>query len=146
MAFGAPIRPEQLAALESVRDQILELNLPHANITDAELTQIGKLSTLTTLRLPRNDVTDGGINALGSLSDLQVLDLHENPRVGDSGLGTISKFKGLKRVYLWHTGVTTAGSSAFMREHPDVVVDLGDSAPLEAKQTTTSRLLKKAVF
>ena len=79
---------------------------PHAG--DAELTHIGRLTSLQRLWLAGSECTDSGLANLQSLSQLETLDLGST-KITNAGLAHLSGLTGLSELDLSHTGITGKG-------------------------------------
>ncbi|MBL9200625.1 MAG: hypothetical protein JNL39_08970 [Opitutaceae bacterium] len=94
--------------LLAVRENLAELDLARAPITDRALGTIGRLMNLKTLRLDRTPITDVGVAALAPLPQLASLNLNAT-RVTDQALEPLRRLKALRKIYLWDTAVTADG-------------------------------------
>ena len=65
-----------LERLLVLRENLAELDLSRAPVTDRALATIGRLTNLQSLRLDRTCVTDVGVAALAPLSQLASLNLN----------------------------------------------------------------------
>ena len=83
------------------------LSLAFSKTTDAELTQLAHLSTLTVLDLDYTCVTDGGLRELAPLTNLAVLGL-ANTDVSGAGLKSLAPFANLNSLRLKRSKVTAA--------------------------------------
>lgn len=97
--------------LLAVRENLAELDLSRAPITDRALATLGRLTNLQSLRLDRTAVTDAGVAALAPLSQLASLNLNAT-RVTDQALEPLRRLKALRKIYLWDTAVTADGAKA----------------------------------
>ncbi len=94
--------------LLAVRENLAELDLARAPITDRALATIGRLTNLQSLRLDRTPVTDAGVATLAPLAQLASLNLNAT-RLTDQALEPLRRLKNLRRIYLWETAVTADG-------------------------------------
>lgn len=122
---GSKITDEQIAALQSSAENVLDLNLQRAGINDAQISKIALLKNLARLRLNDNQITDHGVEALASLPRLEYLNLFGNTAITDKSVDSIAKLAALKEVYLWSTGVTPAGAAKLRERKPELRVDIG---------------------
>lgn len=99
---------ERLLAL---RENLAELDLSRAPITDRALATLGRLTNLQSVRLDRTAVTDAGVAALAPLSQLASLNLNAT-RLTDQALEPLRRLKALRKIYLWDTAVTADGAKA----------------------------------
>lgn len=96
---------QDLAPLTSLTDLDLSEN---AGLTDAALTHVAALKSLTRLNLWRVAVSDQGVAALADLKSLQWLNL-DNTQLSDAGLPALSGLTELRFLHLGSTTVTNAG-------------------------------------
>lgn len=100
-----------VARLLAVRENLAELDLSRAPITDGALATVGRLANLKSLRLDRTAVTDAEIAALAPLAQLVSLNLNAT-RLTDLGLAPLRRLQNLRKIYLWDTAVTAEGVNA----------------------------------
>lgn len=135
---GAGFSATDIQALASVpNDEIIDLNLAHSGLSDSDIAPIARLTALTRLRLDDNKLTDRSLQMLSSLPKLVELNLVDNPGISDAGIASLAALKSLRRVYLFQTGVTKAGTAKLHQLRPDLEIDAGDIsvAPAAAPQT-----------
>lgn len=97
--------------LLAVRENISELDLSRAPITDRALAAVARLTNLQSLRIDRTAVADAGVAALAPLAQLTSLNLNAT-RVTDAALEPLRRLKALRKIYLWDTAVTSDGVKA----------------------------------
>jgi Leucine-rich repeat (LRR) protein len=88
--------------------ELIALRLARTSISDASLTELGKLTQLRELDLAATPVTDAGLAALSGLVGLQRLDL-EATQITDAGLPALAALSQLQWLSLARTKVTGAG-------------------------------------
>ena len=79
-----------------------------AAITDAQLTELGKLRDLRSLYLQNTAITDQTLARMTGLSQLDSLSLY-NTRISDAGLRHVAQLPSLSRLEIGLTQVTDAG-------------------------------------
>jgi Leucine-rich repeat (LRR) protein len=104
--IGPSSTKPDLSVLESIKDQLVWLQLTNCGITDEDLKIIGNLPNLFKLNLNRNKITDKGIAALSGLNKLESLNLY-GTSITDSSIGSLQNLTSLKKLYVWETGVDT---------------------------------------
>ena len=132
----------QATVLPKVSAQIVWLKLGDTDVSDATLTQIGKLKNLQKLHLEQTNVTDAGLKNLKGLANLEYLNLY-GTAITDAGLTELAGLKNLKTVYLWQTKVTEAGLANLKKAMPrleivggiteQAIAEFAKAAPAEAK-------------
>lgn len=76
---------------------------------------------LTYLGLAKTNVTDADMSAIGKLKKLQWLWLYET-RVGDPGLAKLDELSNLDHVYVDAAVVTHSGEQRFKEKHPNAIL------------------------
>jgi hypothetical protein len=87
---------------------VIDVQLPAANLTDADLERLKGLTHVVVLYLPGNKLTDAGLEHLKGFAELEGLFLTGN-NVTDAGLKHLKKLTRLRSLYLGSTKVTDAG-------------------------------------
>lgn len=105
--IGPSTSRPNLSLLESIKDQLVWLQLTNCGITDEDLQTIGKLPNLFKLNLNRNKITDKGIPALTGLNKLESLNLY-GTAITDSSVSQLQHLTSLQKLYVWETAVDTA--------------------------------------
>jgi len=100
-----PTTPEAIADLAKLGPQLIDLNLRHAGITDAEVHTIAGFSHLRHLRLEENAITDAAAKDIAGLKDLTYVNL-TNTKITDAGFAVVAALPNLEDFYFWGTGVT----------------------------------------
>jgi mono/diheme cytochrome c family protein len=132
---GTHVGAEQVAALLSAADQIVELNLEDAGIDDAVAADLSKLTAVTHLRLSRNALTDGGVAPLASLPRLEHLNIYGNAGVTDASVDALVAAPSLRRLDVWQTGITGAGIASLRQRRPDLAVQGATDAAIVGAAT-----------
>ncbi|MEL7530415.1 MAG: FN3 associated domain-containing protein [Bacteroidota bacterium] len=114
----------QLEALLAIKDQLIELDLGNAEISDEHLKSVGQLTHLTRLHLEETPITDAGLSHLQKLTYLEYLNLF-GTTISDAGLEAIRSLKGLKSLYLWQTEVSQDAVGELLAMAPQLRVELG---------------------
>jgi len=122
-----PTTPETIADLAKLGPQLIDLNLRHAGITDAEIHAIAGFSHLRRLRLEENAVTDAAAKEIAGLKDLTYLNL-TNTKITDAGFAEVAALPRLEDLYVWGTPVTPAAIDRVKAEHKGVTLYAGLTA------------------
>lgn len=107
---------EDVERLLVLRENITELDLSRAPVTDPALTAIGRMTNLQSLRLDGTAITDSGVSLLTPLQQLRYLNLNRTP-ITDRALESLRRLKALRKIYLADTAVT---AEAVKRLHSDL--------------------------
>jgi len=99
------VTDENIAQLLPYADVFSKISLVSADITDEALYHLGQMANLRELILVKCCITGEGLAYLQDLSNLELLNLSYTD-VDDVHALSLSKFKRLKRVYLFHTKTT----------------------------------------
>jgi uncharacterized membrane protein len=114
-----------LSLLESIREQLVWLQLINCGVTDEDLKIIGGLSNLYKLNLNRNKLTAGGLNELIRLPKVEYLNLY-GTSVTDSSINQLVTLPKLKKLYVWESRVDSLGveSAKRLNQRVDIVYRL----------------------
>jgi hypothetical protein len=116
-----------LDALESVKDQLVILNLSGMPVDDEMLTTVGKFKNLEKLNLNFTAINGPGLAKLSSLEKLQTISL-TGTTVARDHLKFILDLPSLTELYVWNTGVTEKDVQDLQREYPAITFVLGRQA------------------
>lgn len=124
---GTGFSASDIQTLAAVSDnQVIDLSVEDAGLSDSDIAPIGRLTALTHLRLDDNELTDQSFQVLSSLTKLVELNLYNNRRISDAGVQMLAGMKSLRRVYLFQTGLTKDGIAKLRQLRPDLQVNAGD--------------------
>jgi uncharacterized membrane protein len=130
---GTALEAPAFAAIKAAATEIVDLNLADTALDDAGLAAIGALPAATHLRLARNELTDGALRSLAASPRLTFLNVYGNSGITDAGIDDVlGSIATLREVYLWQTGVSAEGAERLRAANPDLVVDVGSTAPASA--------------
>jgi cytochrome b561 len=122
-----PLTPEIIGDLAKVGPQLIELNLRHAGVTDAEVHTIAGFSHLRRLRLEENAVTDAAAKDIATLKDLTYLNL-TNSKITDAGFAEVAALPQLRTLYVWGTTVSQGAIDKVKAERQGVTLYAGLTA------------------
>jgi cytochrome b561 len=122
-----PTTPEALADLAKLGPQLVDLNLRHAGVTDAEVHAIAGFSHLRRLRLEENAITDAGAKDVATLKDLTYLNL-TNTKITDVGFAQVAALPRLEEFYVWGTTVSQGAIDKMKAERKGVILYAGLTA------------------
>jgi cytochrome b561 len=122
-----PTTPEAIADLAKLGPQLVDVNLRHAGVTDAELHTIAGFSHLRRLRLEANAITDAGVKEIAGLKDLTYVNL-TNTKITDAGFIQIAALPNLRDLYVWGTTVTQPAIDKVKAERKGVTLYAGLTA------------------
>jgi uncharacterized membrane protein/mono/diheme cytochrome c family protein len=134
---GTEVDKAAIGVLAEAGSQIVDLNLQNAGLDDDDLAALGELGAVTQLRLSGNRITDRGVAALARLPKLTSLNLYGNAGVTDAGVDALGRIATLRQVYLWQTGVTSAGVARLRAARPDLAVQLDTAGGIAAVAAAT---------
>jgi hypothetical protein len=127
-----PLDDDAIERIVAAFPRLESLSLDEAQLTDAGLVHIGKLTQLHYLNISQTKITDEGLPALIGLTKLRTLHASDNKihdpgmkslgqlasleklvlnftNIGDAGLAEVRRLSNLKRIYFAGTRVTDAG-------------------------------------
>jgi hypothetical protein len=122
-----PTTPEAIADLAKLGPQLVDLNLRHAGVTDAEMHAVAGFSHLRRLRLEANAITDAGAKEIAGLKDLTYVNL-TNTKITDAGFTQIAALPNLRDLYVWGTAVTQPAIDKVKAERKGVTLYAGLTA------------------
>jgi cytochrome b561 len=122
-----PTTPEAIADLAKLGPQLVDLNLRHAGVTDAEVHTIAGFTHLRRLRLEENAITDAGAKDIAGLKDLTYLNL-TNTKITDAGFTAVAALPNLSDLYVWGATVTQPAIDKVKAEHKGVTLYAGLTA------------------
>lgn len=116
-----PLTAGQLAALLSLKEQIVWLNLAGTELDDESLKIIGQLPQLRKLHLERNRISDQGLSKLSNLLHLEYLNVFGNS-ITDQGMVHLSKLPKLKELFIGQTKVTEQGIQSLKQSNTGIEI------------------------
>ncbi len=133
--------PSFLRELESVKEQLVTLNLSNLPITDKDLPFIAQFSNIEKLFLNGTDITGKNLALLKSCKQLEEIAL-SNTHISPSSLQVLKDFVALKKVYLWNISITEKEIAQLKQQMPQVAFELG-FIPDESEQLKLSAPILK---
>ncbi|MGJ8676456.1 MAG: c-type cytochrome domain-containing protein [Akkermansiaceae bacterium] len=129
-----PVTDESFTILSSLKDQITELKLTNANVTNTQLEAFRGAARLETLDLSNKTSTDRSLELLNSLTSLRKLILF-NSDLTDEGLLKLSAPQ-LEQLYIGSTQVSQNGILDFkeLNHHTGVISDVDLSQVQKIKE------------
>lgn len=125
-----------ISLLQSIKKQVIWLNLSGKQISDNLLAPVAQLSNLTRLQLDNTLVTDKGIASLRSLANLQYLNL-VGTKVTSNGIMQLKGLPKLQAVYIYKTFITASEWPILKSNFPNVTLDTGGyNVPIFETDTT----------
>lgn len=122
--FGLSEKPIEASALEvltGIKEQLIWLDLGHAELSDAAMEKIGQLENLLKLDLSGNPITDEGIGHLTQLDHLETLNLYQT-QVSEGILELLPKLTRLRSLYVWQTQINDSLMSRIRAENPKIQI------------------------
>jgi mono/diheme cytochrome c family protein/uncharacterized membrane protein len=113
-----------ISLLQSIKKQLVWLNLSGKKISDTLLTTIAQLVNLTRLQLDNTLITDKGLVSLRSLINLQYLNL-VGTKVTANGILQLKGLLKLQAIFIYKTFITASEWSTLKSNFPNVTLDTG---------------------
>jgi hypothetical protein len=107
-----------------LKEQLIELKLSNASITDSALLVIAQFKNLMRLQLDHTKITDKGLANLRALEDLRYLNL-VGTAVTEKGVMQLKELKNLRSIYLYQTGVKKSEWKDLKKAFPKTLIDSG---------------------
>ncbi|MBI1849304.1 MAG: hypothetical protein HYR85_03065 [Planctomycetes bacterium] len=111
--------------LTPLLDQVEQLSLGHCGITDATMALVAQMRHLRRLDVRATGVTDAGIAALAHHEKLEELILVQT-KLTDAAVSHLAALPALKRVYLWHSGVSEDVALKLHEQRASLEIEAGD--------------------
>jgi hypothetical protein len=116
-------KPEQYAEFLRKYDNVSKVQMANADVTDAVVVELKRLTGLRELNLSNTQVSDKGLTALVGLDQLTTLWL-ENTPVTDAALDTLGEMKSLNRLHLTGSKVHAEAAEKWKQAKPGRRYDL----------------------
>lgn len=119
--YGNNITGDGLIHLRNL-EQLGYLSLNSCPVTDSGLAHITELPSIKHLDIGNTRITDAGMVYISSLTNLQNLDLN-GTAVGDESVQHLVEVKGLLRLKVWDTKLTTTGLATLQAALPKCKIE-----------------------
>lgn len=117
-------KPEQLAELTEIKEQLVILNLSNMPIKNEDLKTIGQFGHLEKLVLNNTDITGDNISGLQNLTNLKSLSLSGTKQTKNS-LMELAKLPALKQIYVWNTSLKESEVNEIQKQFPTIHFEKG---------------------
>ena len=114
----------EIQLLLPLKEQLIELKLSGASITDSALLVIAQFKNLMRLQLDHTKITDKGLASLRALEELRYLNL-VGTAVTEKGVMQLKDLKNLRSIYLYQTGVKKSQWKDLKKAFPKTLIDSG---------------------
>jgi len=114
----------EIQLLLPLKEQLIELKLSGASITDSALLVIAQFKNLMRLQLDHTKITDKGLASLRALEELTYLNL-VGTAVTEKGVMQLKDLKNLRSIYLYQTGVKKSEWKDLKKAFPKTLIDSG---------------------
>ena len=118
------VRINDLKLLQSLKKQLLWLNLGNKKLSIDLLTELGSLTALTRLHLERTGLTDEGLKFLKDFQQLKYLNVTGNT-VTLKGVEQLKDIKDLTHLYIYQTGIQASDTDVMKKLFPRATIDVG---------------------
>jgi hypothetical protein len=115
---------KEIQLLLPLKEQLIELKLGSAPITDSALLVIAQFKNLMRLQLDYTKITDKGLANLALLENLRYLNL-VGTAVTEKGVLQLKDLKNLRSIYLYQTGVKKSEWMDLRKAFPKTLIDSG---------------------
>ncbi len=137
------VTEKDLQLLEPLKKQLIGLKLGGKKITDAQLSTIAKLTSLTRINLDHSKITDKGLSQLKTLSQLQYLNLVATS-VTVNGIEQLKEMNNLRQVFIYQTAISGSEWMNLKKTFPKTVFDTGGyKVPLLQTDTMEKKAVSK---
>lgn len=118
------VQINDLKLLQSLKKQLLWLNLGNKKLLLAHFAELSNLTALTRLHLERTGLTDEGLKPLNMLPQLRYLNLTGNS-ITLKGIEQLKDLKEVTHLYIYQTGIQNADTIAMKKIFPKTTIDAG---------------------
>ena len=115
---------KEIQLLLPLKEQLIELKLGGASITDSALVVISQFKNLMRLQVDHTKITDKGLANLRALENLRYLNL-VGTAVTEKGVLQLKDLKSLRSIYLYQTGVKKSEWKDLKKAFPKTLIDSG---------------------
>ena len=115
---------KQLQELQTLREQIVELNLDNMPVTDEDIKIIGQFKNLRRLNLNFTPIKGNTLSELKNLVFLKSLSL-SGTTVNTAQLRDLSSLPKLRTVYLWNTPVASNDIQQLYQQNKNIIYHAG---------------------
>ncbi len=115
---------ETLKELNSVKEQILHLNLSKMPVTDEQVNWIAGLPNLRKLNLNYSDITDKSMAQISGMKNLETLSL-AGTKITKQGIETVLLNKHLKEVFVWDSKMSATEMALLQQKNPQLIIEQG---------------------
>ena len=115
---------KEIQLLLPLKEQLIELKLSSASVTDSALLIIAQFKNLMRLQLDHTKITDKGLANLRALENLRYLNL-VGTAVTEKGVLQLKDLKNLRSIYLYQTGVKKSEWKDLKKAFPKTLIDSG---------------------
>ncbi|MEO8313221.1 MAG: c-type cytochrome domain-containing protein [Pseudomonadota bacterium] len=134
------IANDDLAVLERLSTQVVQLDLTGAGLKDSDLAAVAKFTNVERLRLSKNDITDAGLGKLTGLERLESISLTET-KVTPRGIVRLADLPNVRTIYIWRPDVAVANQSIERgARRVQVIAQMPRAAPGKIARTTDEQL------
>jgi uncharacterized membrane protein len=117
-------RKESLSELQSVKEQLVSLNLSKMPVGDEDLKTITIFSNLQSLNLNDTDITGKNLSQLQSLEQLVSLSL-SGTKITVASVEALVPMKNLKKIFIWNTAISKTEAAALRSRYPAIHWETG---------------------
>ena len=115
---------KEIQLLLPLKEQLIELKLSSASVTDSALLIIAQFKNLMRLQLDHTKITDKGLANLRALENLRYLNL-VGTTVTERGVLQLKDLKNLRSIYLYQTGIKKSEWKDLKKAFPKTLIDSG---------------------
>ncbi|WP_236979731.1 c-type cytochrome domain-containing protein [Membranihabitans maritimus] len=112
-----------LASIESLRDNIIWIDLSGHNISKQFIERVIQLHRITHLDLAYDTLQTGTLAPLSSLSNIRILNL--TGAIVEDDLATIGKIESLEKIFTYQSSISREAITSFINKFPQIKVDTG---------------------
>ena len=123
--FGiSAFQPKSLTDLKKVKDQVVRFSLNKMPLAGIDLKFLKDFTHLEELQLNFTDIDAEQLKIVSELKSIEVLAISGNV-IDNSSLQNLSTMNGLKKLFIWQTGLSSQDKESIQKALPDTKIDFG---------------------
>lgn len=139
-------KSEQIKELQTLKNQIVSLNLNRMPVKDEDLSEMAAFTQLRTLNLASTAITGATLGALKPLTELRKLSL-SGTNITAAHLQALQGMPHLTDLYVWNTGILESDLPVLHQQFPGVRIENGFKGDTVVAQLNAPVIaVEKSVF
>lgn len=141
LAYDSTLTRRKLKKLNTIAENIIELDVSFTNINDDLMTQISRLKNLQRIKLQNTSITCEGVKKLEKLEHLKSINVYKT-EIDNACFTSFEKIKSLEALYLWQTKVSPDAVQEFATDYSYVNVQAGIDQSIFVKTVLRAPIIR----